>query len=432
MTNLKSIAVFGLGRIGLPIALSFANRGIKVYGFDSDIKWIETLNEGRVALNEVGFKDIYEKVLNRSFFPLYMEDKNLEILKGSEVEHLIICFGISRSNQIGILYEFVDRMNPYLNNKNILIRTTLPVGFTRKIKNYIEERYGMKEGKDFSIVFVPERLVEGKGIEEEEKLPKIIGYFSERGKRKTEELFSIFDSKIYFTSPETAEFIKLIDNSYRNLLFNFSNELAILASELGIDIMEAIKLAKDGYDRNKQLAFPGPVSGYCLSKDPLFLDELIKEKVGRGSLSYLARKINQEFIQKSLKKVLEIKKDARKIVILGLSFKKDVDDFRDSHVFDILDFIYSIRTDFQVFLHDPFLDNNRYTSRKFFEKYNVSFLENIRELRKINPDVVILSTPHSYYLNNLEDLDLETLILDLYYSLYEFRSKFKRAKIVFL
>ncbi|MEM5830532.1 MAG: nucleotide sugar dehydrogenase [Candidatus Aenigmatarchaeota archaeon] len=434
-----SISVIGLGRIGIPISLAFSQKGIKVYGFDNDEKWIEELSKGNLFLFEKGFENIYRKVLNKTFIPLKFSRENFHYIENSL--YILITVGIHINNngkvEKDILFSLIDNIVQYIKNKTIILRTTVPIGFTRELKNYIEEKYKLKEGKDFYLTFVPERLVEGNGIEEEEKLPKIIGGFSNEGIERTKQLFNIFNSKILVaSSPETAEFIKLIDNSFRNLLFNFSNELALLANRLNIDIVEAISLAKTDYQRNSMLAFPGPVSGYCLSKDPLILDLNFKEVFGKdyNSLNFFARKINDKYLDEIIK-IIKNKK-YKKIAVLGLSFKKDVDDFRYSHSLELIKkLLNEINEIDKVLIHDIFLNKNRYTNYNlFFSQFSnkVKSLEKLEELEKENVDVIILSTPHSFYIENYNKLDIDCLIIDLYYAFYGIRNKFKRAKVIFI
>jgi len=356
-----NICIFGLGRIGLPIALVCADSGYKVTGIDVNIKLIQSLKKGISGFNEPGLTELIEKHLNKKFFPKHQDDNIMSDIKNSEFIIITVGTGFAKypdKPDLSTLYSIIDQLILIgLKNKTIILRVTLPIGTSDEIRDIIEEKTGLKEGEDFWFSFVPERLMEGKAISEERILPKIVGSYSQSGFLKVSSFFEKIGGEIIRVSnPRTAEFIKLIDNSWRNTRFSFANELAFLAEDKGIDVIESIKSANMGYDRN-EIPLPGPVSGYCLGKDPYLLElafEEIVKKRGFNSLWYYGRRANDWLIDKI---VGEVKGNS--ILIAGLSFKEDIDDFRHSHSIDIIRKLVDL--DYKVYACDPFLGNSNYT-----------------------------------------------------------------------
>jgi len=295
-----------------------------------------------------------------------------------------------------------------IKNKIIIIRVTLPIGYTDKIRKKIGET-GLKEGKDFYLAFVPERIMEGKAIEEEKTLPKIIGCYSDESFEKVREFFKkVGGGIIRVSNPRTAEFIKLIDNAWRNTRFAFANELAFLAEENEIDVLEAIECANKGYKRN-QIPIPGPVSGYCLGKDPYILEgafEKVGKKRGFNSLWYYGRQANDWFYDKIVEEV-----NGKKILVAGLSFKANIDDFRYSHGIEIIKKL--LEEGYDVYVHDPYMDKNDYTSLpKNLEKKVKKIYSLADGMKQVN--TIIFATPHEEYKNFEGDFPSSLKIIDLW------------------
>jgi nucleotide sugar dehydrogenase len=358
------VTVVGLGRIGLPFALLLANTGRFVYGVDVDSSLINKLNEGITPFIEPFLPELLKKCLGKTFCP------TLDLYKAiSNSDFIIITFGAdllsNKSTNISLL-DFFTKIANYITRKTVILRTTVPIGTTRYIRDFLQKTTGLKESKDFFLSFVPERIVEGKALEEFRSLPIIIGAFSRKGFDKVKKFIkSIGNNKIIRAdSPEMAEFIKLIDNSFRNLIFAFSNEVALLAEELKLDGFKIIKMANQDYPRNF-LPLPSyGVSGYCLSKDPYIFEKVfsrISKKRGFHSLSFYGRMVNDYlcrhvynlinyYVEKYKRNVNKIR-----VLIAGLSYKEDIDDFRYSHGIELLKLL-TYNTKFKVSVYDPYLD----------------------------------------------------------------------------
>lgn len=402
------ICIFGLGRIGLPLGLVSADSGYEVVGVDKDSNLINNLENGVLPFHEPFLGDLLQKCLRKSFYLKHYDPQMIEEdLKQCRV--IILAIGVKftgGSNELSLsdLYGLVnDLINIGLRGKSIISRTTAPIGTTDRIKDEIESNTDLRESEDFYLSFVPERLMEGCAVEEERTLPKIIGSYSEEGFLQAKAFFERIGGKIIRVSnPKMAELIKLLDNAWRDTRFAFANELAFLASSTGIDIHEAINAANDGYPRNK-IPVPGPVGGYCLSKDPYILEYSFREisrKRGFNSVWYYGRKANEWLCNYVIEHI-----QGENILIAGLSFKENIDDYRDSLAIKIAGQL--VDRGYNVKLTDPFLDNNSYTVlpdelEKRVEKCN-SIKEGINQT-----DTIIFATKHTEY----TQLDLPTILKD--------------------
>jgi len=336
--------VIGLGRIGLPLALVAADSGIKVVGVDIKKTLIQMLKEKKEPFYEPMLRELLEKHCQKKFYAKLQEEAVGDI---EEADYIIITVGTEfvkypEKPKIDRIFSIIDNILKIgIRGKTIIIRVTLPIGYTDKIRKKIEKT-GLKEGKDFYLAFVPERIMEGKAIEE----------------------------------------------AWRNTRFAFANELAFLAEKNGIDVIEAIEAANKGYKRN-QIPIPGPVSGYCLGKDPYILEgafEEIIEKRGFNSVWYYGRKANDWLIDKIVEEV-----DGKK------------DDFRYSHGIEIARIL--VNKGYLVSVCDPFIDKNHYT------KLPKDLEERVRKFNSLENaikdiDTIIFTVPHSEYLN----LDLKNLV----------------------
>ncbi len=400
------VCIFGLGRIGLPIALVCADSGYNVIGIDVNKELIKNLKQGKTVFDEPGMEDLLNNNLNKNFFPKHQDVDIVSDLKQAEYIMLAVGTGFAKypdEPTLSTLYSIIGQlMAAGVQDKTIILRVTLPIGTADDIKNLIETKTGLKEGKDFWFSFVPERLMEGKAIEEERSLPKIIGTYGEEGFSKVNTFFKKIGGDIVRVSnPRTAEFIKLIDNSWRNTRFAFANELAFLAETNGIDVLEAIESANVGYKRN-EIPCPGPVSGYCLGKDPYLLElafEKIAKKRGFGSVWYYGRRAN-DWLNKKV--VDEVK--GKNVLVAGLSFKENIDDFRYSHAIEIVRMLLS--NGYNVTVCDPFLNKNYYTMLPEDIADKIQGFNSIEEALSSDIDTLVLATRHDKY----QKLDLEKII----------------------
>jgi nucleotide sugar dehydrogenase len=261
-------------------------------------------------------------------------------------EVVLVCVGTrryaDRKPDLRVVRKIVGRLGEFnLKGKLIVFKTTLPVGATRGFASQLERSTGLKCDNEFYVAFCPERIVEGKAIEETEKLPKIIGPIGPKSLRVAMRFYkTIGGTLVPVQSVEAAEIVKLIDNAYRITRFAFANEVALLAEANCLNAYELISAANRDYPRN-DIPFPScGVGGYCLTKDPWYLEQaFVKISAARGfhSIWLYARKVNDYMINSTADRIelvlahhgVAIEKS--QIGICGVAYKANVDDIRDSH-----------------------------------------------------------------------------------------------------
>lgn len=407
-----NVLFFGLGRIGLPQSLVFAEAGHQVYGFDKDPAVIEHLLDGHLPFDEPGMADLLALNLGNRFRPVQdwrgiLPDIDAVLFTlGTKAPDSRTCIQEAEGDISPIEEVLRELMTaPSIKPGLLLVfRTTLFLGSTERLKSFIETNMGLVEGRDFHISFVPERLVEGQAIGEEENLPKILSAFNPEGLEKVSALFKVVGGRqITVSSPTAAEFCKLSDNSYRNTMFAFSNELAMWASQNNVDVHEVIGAINADYERNN-IPKPGFVSGYCLGKDPYIFEYGFN--AGRNdrdfqSLWYYGRRTNDKLVEFAVDRIVrglhnsgKSPREAR-VAVLGLSFKEDIDDFRMSHAFDLIDRL--VESDIaHIVGFDPLLDVNKYT--RIPSKYRPNQFTWVSSLEPdvfVDVDAILIAHRHS-------------------------------------
>ena len=408
-----NVLFIGLGRIGLPQSLVFAEAGHQVYGFDADSSVICQLNSGIPSFEEPGLLELLTKHLNHGFKPCSHWHKLLP-----ELDAVVFTIGASIKSATDYLRDNVEDLIevkqliheifscPDQPPKPLLLvfRTTLLIGSMDRIKEYIHVNFNLDEGIDYLLAYVPERLSEGNAVYEEQHLPKIISGYSQASRQRASDMFTVVGGKQFMvSSTRTAEFCKLVDNSYRNTIFGFANELAMWASSCNVDVIEVINTVNADYPRTN-VPLPGFVSGYCLSKDPYIFDYGFPSKNAIRdvmSLWHLGRRVNDWLINYTVERVVSSCRSKGKelaslrVAILGLAFKADTDDFRMSHGFDLIDRLASEGVD-NIVVYDPYLGKNRYTTiPEYYRRQGYAWVSSLEPQHFSAVDAVILATPHA-------------------------------------
>lgn len=365
---MANICVIGLGIIGFPLALLLAKANHRVVGVDKNQLTLKNIyNNSHNEPNGGIAKSLLEKYLNSR---LFVTEDLQSALSESEVVIVAIGTGVGSdgspdlSSLFGLVEEICSEPET-VKGKLFIFKSTLPVGTTRKIAKIIEEKTEMKCGDDFYVAFCPERVLGDKAITEMESLPKIIGGMDTASSHKTESIIATIGGKIIFVdTPESAELIKLMDNSYRQTLFAFANDFALICELQGINAYDLIRAANDSYPRNNIPMPSAGVSGYCLSKDPLYLETSFKEitsERGFPSVWFMARKSNDYMpthVLDLLKKKFESlgkRLKGKNVLVCGIAYKENTDDIRNSHGLKIANKLQ--RDGANVFLWDPQVQN---------------------------------------------------------------------------
>ena len=334
--------VIGAGRIGLPISVTLASRGQRVLILERDESRCAIINDGKSPFYEEGMEGELKKAVERG--DLSATSKPSEI---SECNIFISAIGTGvlddGTPDISDIEALDNLLSPRLvAGDTLILKTTLPIGTTEKIAMVISESTGLDLDEELLVAFCPERIVEGRAMHELEVLPKIIGGIGPRSSSRVAEVMDIFGGEVVVVSDSrTAEMCKLLDNAYRMTRFGFAADVASVAWRNGIDAYEAINAANYQYERN---SIPLPsigVSGYCLTKDPYYLDagasNLWTER-GFPSTWISARRAADMQTDEAINRISKEFTDGlsgKRIVVAGATYKENIDDIRLSHGRDI-------------------------------------------------------------------------------------------------
>lgn len=329
--NFSHICIIGLGYIGLPTASTFASRGIRVTGVDRNEEVVKSLQNGKVHIYEPGLREVVETVLHNG---------SLQITgKPVEADAFIIAvptpFYDDKKADLSYVRSAAESIVPVLRKGNLVVlESTSPPLTTRDVVKPILERSGLIAGKDFMLVYSPERVLPGQILKELVENARVIGGIDAASAEAGRDLYSIFvKGEIVITDSTTSEMVKLMENTYRDVNIAIANEFSRLADRFGVDIWEAIAIA-NRHPRVKILN-PGPgVGGHCISVDPWFLVESAPDLT---PLIHTARVVNDsqpEFVLSLVSQVIGDLKGKR-IAVLGLAYKPDVDDLRESPAVEV-------------------------------------------------------------------------------------------------
>jgi len=368
------ICVLGLGYIGLPTALLFAQKH-EVTGVDINIEVVEKINEGEIPFNEPGLEELFEKA-KRNFVA---ETK----IEEADVYLIAVPTPLEKSTKIaelGYVKSAAEMIYPHLKEKNLVIlESTVPPGTSERLVIPILKRSGLKKG-EFYFAHCPERAIPGNTIYEMIYNDRIIGGFNKKSAALTKDLYSSFvRGNIYLTDLRTAEFVKLMENTYRDINIALANEFAQIAEESGINVWNAIELANKHPRVN--ILKPGPgVGGHCIAIDPWFLTE----SSSRCRMISLAREINASMPNYVLQLVRELLENVTEptITVFGVAYKSDVDDTRETPA---LKFIKLAENEgYRLKIYDPYVKN--------FEYELLSLKEAVK-----NSDCLVIITDHSKF-----------------------------------
>jgi nucleotide sugar dehydrogenase len=340
-TQKEEVVIVGLGYVGLTLAISIALKGLRVIGVDRNTEMLDNLEKYEAPIHEPGIKMLLRKTIGQN-----LKISNLnnfeEKLEGGFTRCYILCIGtpvISGKVKTEQLYESLDFLLKHLKRGDtVILRSTVPIGFSRSIANYLASKSGLTIGVDFYFGYAPERTVEGNAIEECSSIPQLYSGYTEVCSQKIVAVFSkISNSQIKCESLESGEFGKLMTNTYRDVIFGFSNEMALIANEYNLDINRLIDEVNLGYQRN-QIKKPSPgVGGPCLSKDTYILMSGVKNDFKIIESARSVNKLMPKFVSNKILNYSKINKITR-ILVVGLAFKgfPETKDIRNSPSVEIV------------------------------------------------------------------------------------------------
>jgi UDP-N-acetyl-D-mannosaminuronic acid dehydrogenase len=321
------VSIIGLGRVGLPLALCFADRGLNVIGIDRDVDRLESIRAARMPFDEPGTQEMLERVIAAGRFEVSDRAED-----AAAAQDIVLTLGTPSFSHIEIdmrdIRSVLDSLLPVLRPGHaIMLRSTVAPGTTNFVAGYIAQRRGLHSGEDVFVVHCPERIVGGRFVEEIDTLPCIVGGTDPQSTERAAELFGVFNAEICRTTAEQAELAKIWANILRYASFALPNLLMMDCEKYGANVFEVIDLINRDYPRGGMKS-PGLTAGTCLRKDFAFSEE---RSNAPGMLLAVSR-VNESvplFLVEGAKSRLG-SLAGRRIAVLGLSFKRDSDDERDS------------------------------------------------------------------------------------------------------
>jgi len=389
------IAVVGLGYVGLPLAVEKAKAGYKVIGFDIQQSRVDMVNNGENYIGDVVDADLENMVSDG------MITATTDYQKIKEVDAVAICVPtpLDQYHQPNTKYveSSTSDIAKYLHKDMLIVleSTTYP-GTTEEIVKPILEETGMKCGEEFFLAFSPERVDPGNKVYNTKNTPKVVGGVTPQCTEVAAALYNnVLDNDVHtVSSPAIAEMEKILENTFRNLNIALVNEMAILAEKMEIDIWEVIDAAKTkpyGF----MAFYPGPgLGGHCIPIDPFYLTWKAREHDYHTRLIELAGEINNsmpDFVIDRLMKVLNRYKkplNGSKILLLGVAYKKDIDDLRESPSLKLIELLEQENAD--LIYNDPHIPQFKHKGKEYKSKDLTDGL-----LEKV--DAVLIATDHSEY-----------------------------------
>jgi UDP-N-acetyl-D-mannosaminuronic acid dehydrogenase len=338
------VAVIGLGRVGLPLALSFADAGLSVLGVDNDEDRLAALRAGRMPFKEPGT----DELLARTELELSQRAAD-----AAEARAIVLTLGTPSFSHIeidmGDIRAVLDDLLPLLSEGQLLVlRSTVAPGTTEFVAGYLEKHRSFQVGEDVFVAHVPERIAADRFMEEIGTLPCIVGGVGEASGERAAELFARLGAPIVHTSPVQAELAKIWTNILRYATFALPNLLMMDCERYGANVFEVVELINRDYPRGG-MAQPGLTAGTCLRKDFAFSEE----KSNAPGMLLAVSRVHESvplFLVDGVKRRLGSLRE-RKVAVLGLAFKRDTDDERDSLAHKLIRLLERELAD--VAVHDP-------------------------------------------------------------------------------
>ncbi len=395
--NMKT-AIVGLGYVGLPLSLQFAKSGVTVIGLDIDTKKVDSLNQGKSFIKHISSESVADAVKSGTF------SASTDFKRIREVDAVIICvptpLNKNREPDISYIIETGKAIARHLQKGTLVVleSTTYPGTTDEDLREVLEIGSGMEAGKDFHLAFSPEREDPGNPDSKVAIIPKVVGGYTPKCLQLATELYSkAIKTIVPVSSCRAAEATKLLENTFRGVNIALVNELKVVYSAMGIDVWEVINAAK-----TKPFGFmafyPGPgLGGHCIPIDPFYLTWKAREYGQNTRFIELAGEVNTAMPDYVVHRVADALNDKQKsvsgskILILGLAYKPNVDDERESPSYVLMEKLQARGA--KVAYYDPYVPIIRPT-REHAHWTGTKSVEWNRETIE-SYDLVLISTNHA-------------------------------------
>lgn len=343
-----TICVLGLGYIGLPTASTFATHGLRVVGVDVNQRVVDVLRNGEIHIHEPGLRTLVQAAFRSDNLKISAEPEPADAFVIAVPTPILE----NKRADLGYVKAAAESITPFLRGGNLVVlESTSPPRTTLDVLAPILERSGLSAGNDFYLAYTAERVLPGKILQELIENARVVGGIDRASAAAARDLYSTFaQGEIHLTDATTAEMVKLMENTYRDINIAVANEFARLGEEFGIDIWHAIELAN--LHPRVSILRPGPgVGGHCISVDPWFLVEAAPQA---SQLIRQARAVNDaqpDYVVALVKKALDSLR-GKTIAVLGLAYKANVDDVRESPALEVVEGL--IAAGAIVHMYDPF------------------------------------------------------------------------------
>ena len=360
----------GLGHVGLPLGIVFASKGLKVCLNDINEDVAETVKKGKLPYVEHGAESLLKENLTSGKLTISLDPQCI-----AEAKYIIIAISTLVDEYLNPktrkFLEIIAGIKHYLNPSQIIIvRSSV---FPRTCRQILQI---LGKEKEWNLAYCPERIVQGFAVKELEKLPQIVAGFSEYAVEEASALFENITNKIIRTTVGEAELAKLFSNSWRYIQFAIANQFYMISNDFKEDYSRIRKIMMDGYDRAKDLPSAGFSAGPCLLKDTMQLSAFYDSQFLLGQAAMNVNEGLPNYIVNNLKKEVDLSQ--KTVGILGMAFKAEVDDIRDSLAFKLRKIL--VFNGAKVLCSDPFVKDPEFVA-----------VEDLLE----KSDIVIIGAPHS-------------------------------------
>ena len=388
------VGIVGLGYVGLPLALAFSRACFKVLGFDIQQKRVDLVNKGQSYIADIDSRSLSAEIDTRGL------EATTDQSRLKEVDAICICVPTpltrTKDPELSYVISESETVSRHLQRGQLVVleSTTYP-GTTREVMLPILERSGLRAGRDFYLAFSPERVDPGSKHFTIKNTPKVVGGIDSKSTKLAELLYSrVADVVVPVSSPEVAEMTKVFENVFRNVNIALVNELTLLCEKMGISVWEVIDAASTkpfGY----MPFYPGPgIGGHCIPLDPYYLANKAREYDFHTRFIELAADINEQmpyYVVSRIMQALNVRGKSlqkAKVLVLGVAYKKDVEDIRESPSLKLIALLREKGAD--VLYNDPYVSNVKISGNRLKSV-------GLTDRQLASADCVVIATDHTCY-----------------------------------